>query len=242
MPAKSASLKYPHLMDIFKSEFIYVSISLLITLIGIALMLIMGPRWEMTILNSATLLVGLIVKPVLIVGLCYYFLCKKGQKSLIEGFSLFLPRLKTFSLSVLAALVCIIIPNLFVHIFPSMATAMGKDSATIFTELLSSPIGLTLVVIAALIAPFYEELFFRQFVYTKLLNQYNALIAVSVVTFWFFAAHVLQYWGNLLAILIILSLSLMLTLMRHYSKSLVPSIVAHFVYNLVVVMALVGGI
>jgi membrane protease YdiL (CAAX protease family) len=56
-------------------------------------------------------------------------------------------------------------------------------------------------------------------------------LEVGLVTFIFALVHVPQYWGSVAAITAIVSLSLVLTLLRAWTGSLLPCVATHFVYN-----------
>lgn len=238
MSVSPLSEKYRQVLDLVRGELVYIIISLCITLIGIGLMIWLGPNWEATILTGATFLVALIIKPLTILGISYYFLCYKTKQRMKTGFALTLRRKRNYILGPALGVLAVLIPNLFAHVFPATASSMGQNTATALDSLLQNYWGILLISGAALLAPFYEEVFFRQFVYTKLKDQFNSGVAILVATTWFWAAHIPQYWGNWMAIFIILGLSIVLTLQRHYTKSLIPSIMTHLVHNGIVVCCL----
>jgi uncharacterized protein len=85
--------------------------------------------------------------------------------------------------------------------------------------------------LAVLTAPLIEEIVYRGVVYASAEGLWGRTAAVVVVTALFAAVHVPQYWGSWAANVAILSLSLVLTLMRAWTGSILPCVVTHLVYN-----------
>lgn len=86
-------------------------------------------------------------------------------------------------------------------------------------------------VLAVVTAPLVEEVVYRGVVYTAAERIGGKALGVLLVTFIFALVHVPQYWGSVAAITAIVSLSLVLTLLRAWTGSLLPCVATHFVYN-----------
>ncbi len=84
---------------------------------------------------------------------------------------------------------------------------------------------------AILTAPFFEEIIFRGFFFTLLQRFKGSFFAVIFVALVFGALHVEQYWGDWDAIVVVGLFGLSLTILRLYSGSAVPGMIAHYVYN-----------
>ena len=126
------------------------------------------------------------------------------------------------------------------------ATAVGmlQDSLVhvkadeVQVEYLRNAHGLALpgyVFIACVAAPFTEELIFRGFVFNALLRYLPAVLAVPIAGLVFGIAHMQQ--GNAGAIAPLVAGGIVLTLVYYRSGSLVASMIAHGLFNLVTVVA-----
>ena len=85
--------------------------------------------------------------------------------------------------------------------------------------------------LATFTAPIVEEVIYRGVLYSAFQKSFNVPLAVFFVTFIFALVHFPQYWGDTATIITLLFLSLVLTLMRVWTKSLLPCIAFHFVFN-----------
>jgi hypothetical protein len=96
-------------------------------------------------------------------------------------------------------------------------------------------LGTSIRVLTALLAifsaPLIEEVVYRGVLYQAFERKFNWLAGAGVVTSLFALVHVPQYWGSWAAIVTILLLSLVLTVLRAATGSLLPSVVTHFVFN-----------
>lgn len=91
-------------------------------------------------------------------------------------------------------------------------------------------------IIAVFIAPIFEELMFRGFVQPAVCKIFGAFWGVLIVAITFTLLH-RQYSDNVVAILVLLSLSLILGFSRVYFNSIIPAIMAHTLNNF---MAAIG--
>jgi hypothetical protein len=80
-------------------------------------------------------------------------------------------------------------------------------------------------------APLVEELIFRGVLYPALQRAIGMVAAVAIVTVLFAGIHVFQYYDNFGVVAVITMLSLSLTLLRAFTKRLLPSFVIHLVFN-----------
>ena len=80
-------------------------------------------------------------------------------------------------------------------------------------------------------APLVEELIFRGVLYPALQRAIGMIGAVAIVTILFAGIHVFQYFDNFAVVAVITMLSLTLTLLRAYTRRLLPSFVLHLVFN-----------
>jgi membrane protease YdiL (CAAX protease family) len=83
-------------------------------------------------------------------------------------------------------------------------------------------------------APFLEEIMFRGYFFGVLQTFRGTSVAMWVIAGLFAFMHVGQYWGDWLAILMVTLLGLEITLLRAWSGSVIPGMIAHYLYNTLV--------
>ncbi|MEZ5429428.1 MAG: CPBP family intramembrane glutamic endopeptidase [Pyrinomonadaceae bacterium] len=86
-------------------------------------------------------------------------------------------------------------------------------------------------ILATFSAPFVEEVVYRGVLYSAFQRTFNVPVAVIVVTLLFALVHVPQYTPDYAAIISICTLSLLLTLVRAKTDSLLPCILFHMFFN-----------
>jgi len=87
-------------------------------------------------------------------------------------------------------------------------------------------------VVAVLLAPFFEEVIFRGFFFHVLSRLKGRLFAVAVIALVFALLHYDQYWGDWAAIAAVTVLGFVLTGLRAWTGSSLPSIITHYAFNL----------
>ncbi|HKS28249.1 MAG TPA: CPBP family intramembrane glutamic endopeptidase [Pyrinomonadaceae bacterium] len=90
---------------------------------------------------------------------------------------------------------------------------------------------LVLAFLATATAPLVEEIVYRGILYPALQRAIGVAWAVVAVSILFMAVHIAQYYNNISVIAAIGVLSLALTLVRAYTKSLLPCFIIHLVFN-----------
>jgi membrane protease YdiL (CAAX protease family) len=87
------------------------------------------------------------------------------------------------------------------------------------------------VVFGIALAPLFEEIIFRGFIFSALTDLSGAKVAVPVTTVLFAALHVTQLRGNWPAVAVILLVGYVLTVVRQRTNSVIPSVIIHTAYN-----------
>lgn len=107
-----------------------------------------------------------------------------------------------------------------------------EQDNTMLKILRSSPAAVYAVaVLATFTAPLVEEVIYRGILYSAFQRTFGVTLAVIFVTMVFAAVHFAQYWGSPSTIILICFLSVILTLVRVYSKNLLPCIILHTLIN-----------
>jgi membrane protease YdiL (CAAX protease family) len=81
------------------------------------------------------------------------------------------------------------------------------------------------------VAPLFEEMIFRGFLFRVFSDMGGARIAVPGTAFLFALLHSLQLWGNWIAILLIFAVGFVLAFVRYRSGSMIPGLIVHMSYN-----------
>ncbi len=129
-----------------------------------------------------------------------------------------------FSAGVIAALVAY--SQVAVRFLP-------ENQDTTFAELLrsSAQVRIAVALLATLSAPIVEEVIYRGILFSALRSRVGVGLAVVCVTVLFAGVHFLQYSGAWVTISGLVLLSLILTLVRARTRSILPSVMIHFVNN-----------
>ena len=81
------------------------------------------------------------------------------------------------------------------------------------------------------IAPVFEEIIFRGFLFKVLADMRGTRVAVPVTAVLFALLHVPQLWGSWAGVALIFLVGYILSLVREKSASLLPSLIIHTSYN-----------
>jgi uncharacterized protein len=102
-----------------------------------------------------------------------------------------------------------------------------------FSRMLSSSreIVYAIAIIATFSAPIVEEVVYRGLIFSSFYKQFGGAVAVVVATFLFAGVHYPQYWGNYAGLIAITTLSFVITMIRFKTKSILPCIVLHTIFN-----------
>lgn len=132
-------------------------------------------------------------------------------------------------------------------IFPFfLAVSFAAGAAAILSARLAPPVtplgglleettsvGVLIFFVATAIfsAPFFEEIIFRGFFFYVVREFKGAFFAVIFIGLAFGSFHIEQYWGDWTAIGIVAAFGFMLTILRAWTGSVIPGMVAHYTYN-----------
>ncbi len=133
----------------------------------------------------------------------------------------------------------ILIPALIGLVFACLSANLiitrQNQPATPLSEILEStqsfPAIFLFIVLAVLFAPLFEEIIFRGYFYYVLSQRRGVVFAIFFIALSFGLLHVDQYWGDWLAVGMVMLLGFALTLLRAWTGSALSSIVTHYVYN-----------
>ncbi|MBI1858580.1 MAG: CPBP family intramembrane metalloprotease [Candidatus Melainabacteria bacterium] len=159
----------------------------------------------------------------------YYFCCKRKNKSLVDGLFFRSVSKKIYTISILIG---IIMPLLSLPIIFNFAP---KEFYAM--DLLSQEGGLLELAISATIAPVFEEIFYRGFIFPFFQSKFNSFWAIILTGLFFGLSHFMNVGNAMVLLSLFVFYGFILTFLRYFSNSLVPPIITHLLHNAV----LMGG-
>jgi len=188
---------------------------------GAVLALSGGPRAEGA--GPIMILVTTMLGTAAVFVVSWGFVCRKYGKSLVEGFAIRRVPRRTLVVSATIGVVSGVVAAVLCFLFSTGESFMH--------ELASTPLGFAVTAFLALTVPPVEEIYYRGFLFPVLTRKLGVVGGILVVTVWFGMAHGFQLAKDPVGLAIVVVMGLMWTLQRHLSRSLVPCIVSHWVYN-----------
>ena len=158
---------------------------------------------------------------------CWVFACRKHRRPIRAGFSLLRPSGRAVALGAVLGFALGAIVLAFSSGAPSTGTFMGRAIVAITRR----PGGSNNSFAGGHFAPVFEELYYRGFAFDVLARRWNAWVAGLVTVTWFTLLHVPQLADSATRLVFIAALSVLCTLLRALTRSSVPGLVAHVVYN-----------
>lgn len=154
----------------------------------------------------------------------YYFCCKRKNKTLFEGlFIKFVSnKIYLFSFAVGILMPLLTLPILF-KFAPKQFYAM---------DLLKEQGGLLYLFISATFAPLFEEIFYRGFLFPFFQSKINSFWGIVIVSILFGFSHVMNIGTAYVLLFLFIFYGLVLTLVRYFTNSLIPSVIVHLVHNI----------
>lgn len=173
-------------------------------------------------LGPAAILITTLFSWAVTLGVCWFLLCRKFRRPVVEGFALHQVGASICGWSILLGLTGAVAATLLVAQFGQGDSMMAKLGST--------PFGFVVLSFIAVGAPLVEEVYYRGFLLV-LLQKYLKGWAVPLVAVWFAAVHVPQLIGDWVGIPVIFVMGFIWTWQRYKTGSLLPSIITHWLYN-----------
>lgn len=175
------------------------------------------------------------IQIVLMLGVVWYFAIHRRKSRLRDLGLRYYSIGKTIWYSFLALLAIFLVSFLYVFLINSLFSIEAPSSkieVLVRNRSLSSNI---LLVVVTLIAPFSEEVFFRGFLYSAFKKSWGVNAGLFLSSLLFAAVHLELY--SFIPLMII---GWILAYMFEKTKSLIPAIFLHGVYNLILILILLG--
>jgi uncharacterized protein len=113
-----------------------------------------------------------------------------------------------------------------------VSSLLPPSSPPPIEKLLSSSSAMWIFAIFGIgVAPLFEEVIFRGFLFKVLWEMRGPKLAVPVTAILFALLHVPQLWGSWAGVALIFVVGYILSLVRDRSNSLIPSLIMHTSYN-----------
>ena len=161
---------------------------------------------------------------ILIFYIVYLFCCKQKNKSLKDGLFLYPRSRKTYLIS---ALIGVLVPLLSL---PILFKYVPKDFYA--TDLLKEEGGMIFLIFSALLAPVFEEIFYRGLVFPFFQSKINSVWAVMITSVFFGVSHYMNIGDAKVLVSLFILYGFVLTYIRYITNSLIPPIITHLVHNL----------
>jgi membrane protease YdiL (CAAX protease family) len=174
-----------------------------------------------------------------LVGSCVFVSRRRGSGSLIRDYA-FRFRWLDLGFGLAGSLVGRAMAGIAVAPIPFPSRSLRDADRSMFGETTHGALAWTvLVVVTCVGAPLVEELFFRGLVQTRLVGRHGPVIGIVVASLVFGAAHLLSWSGpmTLAYAWAVAAGGLVLGTIRHLTGRLGPGIVAHALFNLQAVLA-----
>lgn len=159
----------------------------------------------------------------------YYFCCQRKKRTLQEG--LFLNKVTNkillYSVLIGIAMPLISLPVIF-KFAPKEFFAM---------DLAKTKEGLIYLFTCALFAPIFEEVFFRGLIFPFFQSKLNSFSAIIITALFFGFSHFMNIGNAHILLSLFIFYGFTLTLIRHFSNSLIPPIITHFIHNLTLMIS-----
>jgi membrane protease YdiL (CAAX protease family) len=182
---------------------------------------------------SFTVLYG--IQVILMLGVVWFFALHRRKAHLRDLGLRYYSIAKTIWYSFLSLLAIFFISFLYVFLMNSifgMEAPSSKIEVLVENRSISSNI---LLIVVALVAPFSEEIFFRGFVYSAFKKSWGVNAGLFLSSFLFALVHLEIY--SFIPLMII---GWLLAYLFEKTKSLMPAIFLHGVYNLILILILLG--
>jgi len=168
--------------------------------------------------------------------LLYERVCRRYKMSLKDGFMLKRPEdFNWFSIIPIVAAMLVV-----VFLMKDLAPDIKK--IPLYSYISTTP-GLIFFICSAItIAPVYEELFYRGYLYPAIARAWDTRTAIIIVSLFFTIAHIPQLWGDWAGLFVIFCVGLFLTILRAQTGSTLVCVFTHLAYNasLVIMNLLIG--
>ncbi len=154
----------------------------------------------------------------------YFFTCVRKNKSLKEGLFFYPKSRKTLLISVLIGFITpVCTAPILLKLAPSKFFAM---------DMAKTSDGFVYIFICALLAPLFEEMFYRGYIFPFFQSKLNSFWAVIITAVFFGASHYANVGNVYVLISLFMLYGFVLTLLRYFTNSMIPPMIAHFTHNL----------
>lgn len=157
----------------------------------------------------------------------YFYLTRALKLNYVDSIKLRIPTNFNLFWCLLLALGGLFFVKSLGILFPDYAASGGGVDSQIKKEF--SGIYIIMMLFAA---PFFEEVFWRGFAYPAFRKRFSGSVAIVSISLLFTAAHLRETDISIVAIVGVLTLSIVFCILRETTKSTLPCILTHFFYNL----------
>jgi membrane protease YdiL (CAAX protease family) len=159
----------------------------------------------------------------------WHFVCRKRGLGFGTGFALNKPGVAVALCALGLGIAMAAAGHFLLEKFP-------PPPGTPLERLFMDPVGRVILSILALVGVPIEEMYYRGLMFPAIQNRRGTLSAIMWTTVFFVFMHFAQIARAWAAILLISVVGLVLTLQRHFHRSLTPPLLTHLSYNIFIVI------
>ena len=178
--------------------------------------------FEILIKTNIYLIFALLIN----VYIIYYVCCKKRNKTFFEG--LFIIQ-KSKDVYLKSFFVGILMPILTAPLLITLAPSEFPGNKL-------NPQMIGIIIASALIIPVFEEIFFRGFLFPFFESKINSFWSIVFVGIIFGISHAPNVDNVGVVIALFIFYSFIITLVRYFTKSLIPSLITHMAHNITLIV------
>lgn len=150
--------------------------------------------------------------------------------------NIFKPQLQTSPRWILVSLFVGAVLGIIIHILSNQFPKTNVEPNTFFIiqshGLLAQVLLLTTV---AVLAPLFEEYLFRGLILDSFVKRFDTLLAICLSAVVFMCFHLIEYYDYWVALVAMVVLGILVATLRLKSQSMLPPILCHASYNLIIV-------
>lgn len=176
-------------------------------------------------------IISTFVAHLLTLAVCLLFVRRNSRVGFAESLGLdWFRNLTSQRVAILG--MCVLLTPVFLFL-GGLLTKVIPNGKTQLEEVLAKGIHIRIAIalIAAFSAPLVEEIVYRGVLFGALRKSFDEIATITIVSLMFLAVHVPQYWGGWAGLTLLAILSVTLTIIRARTKSVLPGIVMHFIFN-----------
>jgi len=164
-------------------------------------------------------------------GVVWHFACRKYRKGLREGLRITAAPPRALGASVGLGLGCALVATVLMYLFSTGESFL--EDLLIQEDEAATPKFVVAFAVLFLVLPVFEEVYYRGFLFPIFRRLLGVRWAFATIVVWFGLVHAPQLAGDWAGLPVVTAMGALWTYLRIRYDSIVPCMVSHFTYNLV---------